>query len=317
MIGRIKNNRQSRLRICFCWGNCLSIQFAARITARFALASLFTLLSAAQQTTPPSNPDPSTQAQPQAPTQDQSAPTVQQAPTDKDKKSAETNGQGKVVGTSNDRLFYTLPNFLSIENTAQLPPLTAKQKFAVVARGTFDPVQFPWWAFLSALSQAEDSEPGYGQGWEAYGKRFGTSAADGIIENFMTAAVLPSILHQDPRFYQSGKGGFLRRSEYAVSRIFVTRTDAGRPQFNYSEIVGSAMSAGISTYSYHPKSTFISTPTNPHKFVGSDRTLANAADVWGSQVAYDTITIVVKEFWPDIHRKLAKKHKIETGSASP
>jgi len=221
------------------------------------------------------------------------------------------------VGTSNDRLFYTLPNFLSIENTAQLPPLTAKQKFAVVARGTFDPVQFPWWAFLSAISQAEDSEPGYGQGWEGYGKRFGTAAADGIIENFMTAAVLPSLLHQDPRFFQSSKGGFLRRSEYAVSRIFVTRTDSGGTQFNYSEIVGSALSASISTYSYHPKSTYVSTPTNPHKFVGSDRTLVNTADVWGSQVAYDTITIVVKEFWPDIHRKLAKKHKIEPAVATP
>jgi len=299
----------------------LSIQFAVRITACFALASVCTLLSAAQQTTPPSNPDPSTQAQPPAPTKDQAASAGQQVPTDtnkdKDKKDTNANGQGKVVGTSNDRLFYTLPNFLSIENTAQLPPLTAKQKFAVVARGTFDPVQFPWWAFLSALSQAQDSEPGYGQGWEAYGKRFGTAAADGIIENFMTAAVLPSLLHQDPRFYQSGKGGFLRRSEYAVSRIFVTRTDSGHSQFNYSEIVGSAMSAGISTFSYHPKSTYLSTPTNPHKFVGSDRTLVNAADVWGSQVAYDTITIVVKEFWPDIHRKLAKKRKVDTVGATP
>lgn len=281
-----------------------------------ALASLFPLLSAAQQTTPSSNSDPSTQSHPQAPTKDQAAPIAEQAPTDKNKKGAGTNGQGKVEGTSKDRLFYTLPNFLSIENTAQLPPLTAKQKFAVVARGTFDPVQFPWWAFLSALSQAEDSEPGYGQGWEAYGKRFGTSAADGIIENFMTAAVLPSLLHQDPRFFQSGKGSFLRRSEYAVSRIFITRTDSGHSQFNYSEIVGSALSAGISTYSYHPKSTYLSTPTNPHKFVGSDRTLVNAADVWGSQVAYDTITIVVKEFWPDIHRKLAK-HKIEAAGETP
>ena len=295
----------------------MSIQSAARITACLALACLFPLLSAAQQSTPPPNPDPSTQAQPQPPTKDEAAPSTQQTPTDKDKKAADTSGEGKVVGTSNDRLFYTLPNFLSIENTAQLPPLTAKQKFAVVARGTFDPVQFPWWAFLSALSQAQDSEPGYGQGWEAYGKRFGTAAADGIIENFMTAAVLPSLLHQDPRFFQSSKGGFLRRSEYAVSRIFVTRTDSGGTQFNYSEIVGSALSASISTYSYHPKSTFVSTPTNPHKFVGSDRTLVNAADVWGSQVAYDTITIVVKEFWPDIHRKLAKKHKVEAVGATP
>jgi hypothetical protein len=295
----------------------LSIQFAARLTACFALASLFTSLSAAQQTTPPSSPDSSTQAPPQTPAQGQASPSAQQPSGDKDKKGSDTNGQSKNSGTSNDRLFYTLPNFLSIENTAQVPPLTTKQKYAVVARGTFDYVQYPWWAFLAALSQAEGSEPGFGQGWEAYGKRFGTAIADGSIENFMTGAVLPSLLHQDPRFFQSSEGGFGRRSFYAVSRIFVTRTDSGRSQFNYSEIVGSAISAAISTYSYHPRSTYISTPSNPHMFVPSDRTLMNTANVWGSQVGYDTITIVVKEFWPDIHRKMSKKHKVDAVGTAP
>jgi len=280
--------------------------------ACFSLAILVPLLSAAQQTTPPTSHDPTTQTQSHTPAKDPAAPAQTPADNNKDKKSTDPNSQGKVAGTSNDRLFYTLPNFLSIENTEQLPPLTTKQKYAVVARGTFDPVQYPWWAFLSAISQADDSEPGYGQGWEAYGKRFATAAADGIIENFMTAAVLPSLLHQDPRFFQSSKGGFLRRSEYAVSRIFVTRTDSGGTQFNYSEIVGSALSASISTFSYHPRSIYVSTPTNPHEFVKSDRTLGNAANVWGSQVGYDTITIVVKEFWPDIHRKLSKKRKVDT-----
>lgn len=303
----------------------MSIRIVLRFSFCLALAIFLATLclqSAAQQTVPPSNPDSPTQAQPQVPAKDPNTPSTQQAPSGKenpdDKKSTNPTSQpAKGEGTSNDRLFYTLPNFLSIENTEHLPPLTAKQKYAVVARGTFDPVQYPWWAFLSALSQAGDSEPGYGQGWEGYGKRFATAAADGIIENFMTAAVLPSLLHQDPRFYQSSKGGYLRRSEYAVSRIFVTRTDSGHSQFNYSEIVGSALSASISTFSYHPRSTYISTPTNPHKFVPSDRTLVNAANVWSSQIGYDTITIVVKEFWPDIHRKLSKKKKDTTPKVLP
>jgi hypothetical protein len=293
----------------------LSIKRAARITVFFALAGVLPLLTAAQETTPPSNPDSPSQTP-----ADKSSPTAQQSPagqppSEQDKKAQDDKGQGKTSGTSNDRLFYALPNFLSIDNTAHLPPLTVKQKFGVVARGTFDPVQYPWWALLSAVGQADNSEPGYGQGWGAYGKRFLTTAADSTIENFMTGAVLPSILHQDPRFYASTKGGFTRRTFYAVSRIFVTRADDGHPQFNYSEIVGSAMSAAISTYSYHPRSTYISTPTNPHMFIPSDRTLTNTASVWGTQVAYDTITIAVKEFWPDIHRKLAKKSK--TGTVSP
>lgn len=293
------------------------IKFSARLTVCFALTSLCTSLSAAQQTTAPSGSDSSAQAQPQAPAASQAPASGQQPPPNKDPKDTPANGSGNTSGTSNDRLFYTLPNFLSLENGGKVPPLTAKQKFAVVARGTFDPVQIPWWGLLAAINQADNAEPAYGQGWAAYGKRYATTAADGIVENFMTAAVFPSLLHQDPRFFQSSKGGFGRRTGYAVSRIFVTRTDSGHSQFNYSEIIGAAMAAAISTYSYHPRSTYVSTPTNPHLFIPSDRTLLNTANVWGTQVGLDTATIVIKEFWPDIHRKLSHKHKSDAVSVPP
>jgi hypothetical protein len=280
----------------------LSIQFAVRFTAWVALLSTLSLRLAAQQTTPPVPPESSTQTQAQS-------PTPAQPPTsDKGKDGQDKNGQGKVAGTSNDRLLFALPNFLTLQNGGHVPPLTTKAKFQVVARGTFDYVQYPWWAFLAAINQADNSEPGFGQGWDAYAKRYGTTAADSTIENFMTGAILPSILRQDPRFFQSGEGGFMRRTWYAATRIVVTRTDSGHQQFNFSEVFGSALSAGIATYSYHPKSTYISTPTNPHLFVPSDRTLTNTAKVWGTQVSYDAITLVIKEFWPDIHRKLSHKH---------
>src|SRR5438270_4004632 len=289
--------------------------------AQIALASIFSLVSAGQ-TTPASTSNQDATAQtsttqnpaPQTPAEksDKAADKDKNANTKAgDKPSAGQSGtaSGTSSGTSNDRLFYALPNFLSLEQGDKVPALTAKQKFGVVARGTFDPVQYGWWGFLSAISQANDSEPGFGQGWAGYGKRYGATAADGIIENFMTAAVLPSILHQDPRFFQSGKGGYGRRTVYAVSRIFITRSDSGRSQFNYSEVFGSAMSAAISTYSYHPRSRYISTPSNPHLFIGSDRPIENTASVWATQICYDTFTIVIKEFWPDIHRKFAQKKK--------
>jgi hypothetical protein len=309
------------------WEKSLSIKSAARLTACVALAILFPLLSAAQQSTPPSNPDLSGQTQSQTAGQDQAPPSTQQKPADhppgdhppadqpqtgKDKKEQEPAAPGTSSGTSNDRLFKVLPNFLTLENGGKLPPLTSKQKFAVVARGTFDPVQFPWWGLLAAISQAENSEPAYGQGWEAYGKRYATTAADSIIENFMTQAIFASALRQDPRFFQSGKGGFGRRSWYAVSRIFVTRTDSGHSQFNYSEVFGAATAAGISTYSYHPRSTRIN-----NMFVGSDRTLTNALNVWGTQVGLDTVTIVIKEFWPDVRRKMSHKHNVDTENTAP
>jgi hypothetical protein len=237
------------------------------------------------QTPPPAKPSAGQAAPPADQTQSQSK--------DKDKDSPGAKGAANdQSGTSKDRLFFALPNFLTLENAGQAPPLTAGQKFKVVARGSFDPIQIVWYAALSGICQAENCEPGYGQGWAAYGKRYGAYAADGTIENFFVGAILPSVLRQDPRYFQSGHGSFFDRTEYAVSRIFVTRSDSGHRQFNASEILGAAIASSISTYSYHPR---------------GDRTVGNTASVWGSQVGYDTITLVVKEFWPDIRRKLKKQ----------
>jgi len=243
------------------------------------LAESFLLTSAAQETAP-SNPPATPQAQ------------TTQAPPTAQTKDAQDSKKTSDEATSKDRLFFALPNFLTLENAGQVPPLTVGQKFKVVARGSFDYIQIPWYAALAGISQAENSEPGYGQGAEGYAKRFGSAFADGTIENFMTSAILPSLLHQDPRFFQESEGGFWHRTRYAVSRIFITRTDSGHQQFNFSEVCGSAAAAAISTYSYHPS---------------ADRTLSNTASVWGTQVGYDTITYVVKEFWPDVRRKVSKK----------
>jgi hypothetical protein len=242
------------------------------------------------------------QDKPDAPTPKQSDAPAAQSPatpsttapdqTDKAKDAQGKDTQGPNSGTSKDRLFFTLPNFLTLENADQVPPLTAGQKFKVVARSSFDYAQYPWYGFLAGISQAENSEPGYGQGAAGYGKRFGAALADGTIENFMTSAVFPSLFRQDPRFYQSGKGSFWHRVGYAMSRVIITRTDSGNSQVNYSEIFGSALSAGISTYSYHPH---------------ADKNVPNAASVWGSEVGYDMLTYVAKEFWPDIRRKIHKK----------
>jgi hypothetical protein len=289
----------------------LSIQFVVKLTACLALAGASLMLAAQQSPAAASSDssitDSSAQAQPQNTAQQPAsspqamppsasaqqssspqspAPQASDASSDKNK-NGQTTG-GKVEGTSNDRLFYTLPNFLTLEKGGKLPPLSAKDKFKVVALGTFDYVQYPWWGLLAAISQADNSEPAYGQGWLSYAKRYGTTAADSTIENFMVGAVFPSILHQDPRFYYSEQGGTTRRTWYAISRIFVSRSD------------------------------YLRTPTNPHLFVGSDRTLVNATSVWGTQVALDTITLVIKEFWPDIHHKMAKKHEAAAaGAAKP
>jgi hypothetical protein len=194
-------------------------------------------------------------------------------------------------GTSKDRLFYTLPNFLTLEHADEAPPLSVGEKFKVTARSSFDPVTFIWHGLQAGISQANNSESGYGQGAEGYAKRYAQNFADGTIENFTTQAIFPSILHQDPRYFQSGHGGVKRRILYAVSRIFVTRTDSGQSQPNYSEFLGSSTAAAISTYSYHPK---------------GDRDLSTAGSVWASEVGFDTLNNLIKEFWPDVRRRLHK-----------
>jgi hypothetical protein len=200
---------------------------------------------------------------------------------------------------SRDRLFYALPNFLTIENANQLPPLTAGQKFKLQARSQFDYVEIPWYGILAGFSQARKSSPGFGQGAAGYGKRYASEWGDGSIENFMTAAVFTSVLRQDPRYYQSGKGSFWHRFGYALSRIVVTRSDSGQQVFNASQVFGSAVAAAISTYGYHPR---------------DERTLRNAASVWGTQLGLDTFTLSLKEFWPDIHRRFSRKKQGQNSS---
>ncbi len=272
---------------------------------RFALGIIFgfSILFAApawaqqQPQNPPANPPSDQKPAPDAGAQDQSKPAGQGQSQPSDQGQSNPNQKpGTEAGTSNDRLLFALPNFLTLENESNVPPLTAGQKFKVVARSSFDYVEFAWYGALAGVSQAENSEPGYGQGAQGYAKRYGSYFADGTIENFMTSAVFAAAFRQDPRFYQKSQGGFWHRVGYAMSRIFVTRTDAGGQQFNYSEILGSAASAGISTYSYHPR---------------SDRTLANTMKVWGTQVGYDTVTIEIKEFWPDIRKKFSHKQQAD------
>jgi hypothetical protein len=188
-----------------------------------------------------------------------------------------------------DRLFFALPNYLTVENAGKVPPLTVGEKFKLTAQGAFDYAEFAWYGMLAGISQARNSDHEYGQGAEGYGKRYGEALGDGAIENFMSKAVLPSLLHEDPRYYQLGKGRFWHRAGYAVSRVFITRTDTGQSRFDFSEILGSGSAAAISTYSYHPE---------------SDRNLSSIAEVWGAQIGYDALSCVAKEFWPDIRRKL-------------
>jgi len=192
--------------------------------------------------------------------------------------------------SNDDHIFGVLPNYTSVERGQQAPPLTTKATFVMAAEGAFDKVVYPFTAFTAGVAQLQGQEPEWGYGWGAYGKRYAMGFADNTLASFMTTAVAPTVLRQDPRYFVLGEGGVWHRTGYALSRTFITRSRSGQTQFNFSEILGNGAAAEIMN-TYHPI---------------EDRTLSATLNQWGLQVLYDTITDVLKEFWPDIHHHLHK-----------
>jgi hypothetical protein len=125
---------------------------------------------------------------------------------------------------------------------------------------------------------AQDQYRSFGQSAKAVSKYYGAAFADQAIGNVMTEAKFPTVLHQDPRYFTNGKGGFLKRTGYAISREFITRKDDGRSHFNTSELLGNAVAAGISNL-YYP---------------AADRSLGKTANTWGQQISLDSAFNIMK-----------------------
>jgi hypothetical protein len=220
------------------------------------------------------------------PEQSSAAPQIQTTPVT-NPETGESQPAPAPKPPKDDRIFWALPNLLTVENASSLPRLTTSQKFKTVAEGCFDPVEVAFMGIQAGIGQADNANPTYHQGLTGYSKRFGTDYADAIIGNFGTGAIFPTLLHQDPRYYQMGTGSFLRRFTHAALRVAITRGDSGKTKFNFSEFLGNGLAAGLSN-TYHP---------GPH-------TIAGSTDVEGTQILLDAIGYELKEFWPDIHRLL-------------
>jgi hypothetical protein len=149
------------------------------------------------------------------------------------------------------RLIGFFPNFYT-SYVYDAAPLTSKQKFSLATRGTFDPVAMIGVGIAAGIEQATNAYAGYGQGAEGYTKRFAAKFVDGRSSDFLTHAVFPSLLHQDPRYYYQGSGSVKSRLIHAISSAFVTRSDSGRTVPNYSYFLGDMCSGALSNL-YYPK----------------------------------------------------------------
>jgi hypothetical protein len=145
------------------------------------------------------------------------------------------------------RVAFVFPDYGSVPEVPKLvAPLSVKQKFQAFAGETLDPAVLLIAGATSGISQWGDFTPNYGQGWGAYGQRFGADLASIASANLLSEAVLPSLFHQDPRYFRKGTGSVRSRLWYAMTQPLITRGDSGRTMFNYSRIAGYAGSLAIS-----------------------------------------------------------------------
>ena len=210
-----------------------------------------------------------------------SAPTPS-APT------AQANNPNDQFGKQPKRILGIIPNYRAVSANTQLPPLSFKGYFWLATQDTFDYSNFIFVGALAGINMAGKSQPTFGQGAEGFGKYYWHAFADGAIENYMTEAVVPLATKEDPRYYTMGKGGFFKRTGYAVSRLFITRANSGKSTFNLSEVVGAGAAAGIGNAYY---------PAQNNQWVKTYQR-------WGTQVGLDGAFNVLKEFWPDVNQAI-------------
>ena len=216
--------------------------------------------------------------------EDRQATPPKDAATDHATKAA--NASGKDEQTK--RILGIIPNFRAISSDEKLPPQSAKVKFTTAAQDSFDYSSIFIPLALAGYSQRTNSTPEFGTGATAYGRYLWHAAVDQTQENFMVEFIVPALTHEDTRYYTLGRGGFWKRSGYALSRAVITRSDAGNDVFNLSEVVGAGASAGISTL-YYPS---------------RERSFGSTGKEWGLDIGIDALSFEAKEFWPNINHWL-------------
>jgi hypothetical protein len=171
------------------------------------------------------------------------------------------------------RIFGVIPNFY-VSYVPNAAPLASKQKFQLAWRTTMDPVNFAITGAIAGVQQATNTFSGYGQGAQGYGKRYGASYADLVTGTFLGSAILPSILKQDPRYFYKGTGSSRSRVLYAIANSVICKGDNGHWQPNYSGILGSLASGGISNLYYPAQNRDGATLTVENTLIGIGETAA-------------------------------------------
>ncbi len=186
---------------------------------------------------------------------------------------------------STKRILGILPNFRTVSTDERLPPQSVKDKFVTATQDSFDYSSIFIPAALAGYSLGRNSDPEFGGGGLGYARYLWHAAADQTIENYMVEAIVPSLTHEDSRFYTLGRGSGTKRLTYALRHVLVTRSDSGKTVFNAGEVIGAGAGAGISSLYYQSR----------------ERSFGNTAQQWGLNIGIDAVSFVFKEFWPDVN----------------
>jgi hypothetical protein len=195
-------------------------------------------------------------------------------------------------GAANNRVLGVMPNYRTAEGALPFQRLTGRQKMSIAVKDSIDWPIVPLAAAFAGVYQLENQNPSFGQGANGYGKRLLAAYGDQAIGNFMTEGIVPSLIHQDPRYFRLGEGTIRHRLLYSLSRIVVARSDAGKWTFNMSEVGGNALAAACSNLYY---------PDTRNAKDNANRLLL--------QLGTDALGQVGKEFWPDVQRRLFHKQR--------
>jgi hypothetical protein len=185
------------------------------------------------------------------------------------------------------RIFWIIPNYRTTPLETHYHPITAREKFKIARQDVLDPGSFLLAGAIAGIGQATNNNESFGQGTAGYARRYGTAYGDIVIGDYMTAAIVPSLIHQDPRYFRKGSGSGMSRLGHSLKQIVWTRMDSGRYMFNFSEVGGNLAAAGIAN-AYYP----------------DNRTLGDTGQRFAMQIGLDMAGNILKEFWPDVEGKL-------------
>ena len=263
-----------------------------RGVASCALAAGMCVMAAGQDTPPPSPPsDSASQSLPEAPSaskaQEGTAVSPQQASTPE-----QANKQVPLSKQQPKRILGIMPNYRAVSAGAIPPPPTPKQAFVIATQNSFDYSSFVFVGITSMLAEGTDAHPQLGKGVAGFGRYYWRGFLDKTDGNYMVIFALPTVFHQDERYYAKGEGEFFKRGIYAASRILITPDYHGHDSFNASEVFGRALAQGVSL-SYYPS---------------HDRTAGAIAVKYGWAMGRDALTNVFREFWPDIATHVLHRH---------